>query len=1190
KLTMKPLTAEAERDLRNHATRTKLLSLHMVLTILQQHMHVFIVPDAVVWSGSGSRHALVSFIDMTSQYLCPTLSRNMTSPVPQVFELNNEIFCQTVQSLRTKLRQEIGVPFHEIFLPALELRTATYDRKSSYSPDEHHNQTLRLRRRLLHIRFQIQRHPTPLSAPQSSPTSKSQLPPSLTTTALGLPEVPGSGATTEAQLRHQALETLVAVLISLVTWGITAPKEREKAEAERERGGGALRGEHVDGQTQRHVHTRPRTTLHLYTRSQRQYGRRPEPAFRLPGEAQKIDRFMLKFAERYIESDSKTPSANADAAHVLSYSVILLNTDAHNPQIKKTHDKNELIRNNRGINDNADLPVDMLNKIYDEIMTNEIRMKGELEASIMKTPARPWPPRPAGSPAPSRPSAANCSARRTLSSQAPWRTRPRRCPKLWSVPSAARARRSADEVFYPASHFVHVRPMVEAVWLSLLVALSGPLHETDALDVVELCLEGFNDTDRYDARQLHVLNNLVEIKGKNMEATKALLDVAVSEGNNLKGSWHEVPSCVSSLEHMQLITSGVNMPDAREGGLTKALPNEALAHESRSTHITIAADMALCDVSWEENQSSGLSQHPRLFSLQKLVEMSYYNMGRIRLEWSNFYARQVCCHSNPHVGFFALDSPRQVAIRSLEKEELPHFKFQKDFLKPFEFTMNHNSNPEIRDMVLQCLQQMAQARVPTKRITGPAFEIVTRLHKEHFTAIVRYRAFADLTVCVTDFCKVAKYQKISLLAIAMLRGTIPILLATPECGLAPTGGTAAGTGGDDLMIRFWYPVLFSFYDVIINGEVLRLALDSLFSTLKRYGVVFPVEFWDTVTQELLFPTFAVLKSSQDLSRFSTQEDMSVWLSTTMIQALRDLIDLHTFYFEILERFLDGLLDLLCVCICQENDTLARIGTSCLQQLLESNVKKFSAARWDRVASTFVKLFETTTPHQLFDDSLRVDINSTSPEPQDSSQGNDSTILPAPLSPSQEGAPATGKPSLHERRRIFKHLIVKCALQLLLIERTNELLWNEGVYSTIPLQNLLQFMQVLDHSYQFARMFNGDKDLRTKLWRVGFMKHLPNLLKQESSSAATLVHVLSRMYFDPRAEDQAARPQVAERSLPLGLRGFVRFDDRAYNRYLPAIYPVAADLLARDTSLEAKESLRDYFMRVGYAQWIVERPA
>jgi len=259
----------------------------------------------------------------------------------------------------------------------------------------------------------------------------------------------------------------------------------------------------------------------------------------------------------------------------------------------------------------------------------------------------------------------------------------------------------------------------------------------------------------------------------------------------------------------------------------------------------------------------------------------------------------------------------------------------------------------------------------------------------------------------------------------MLRGVIPVMLNTPECGLTASGPQNIGV--DDPMIKYWFPVLFGFYDIIMNGEDLEVrrlsvyaftcsytsylhsaaicrALDSLFNTLKKHGSSFPVEFWDTVCQELLFPIFAVLKSSQDLSRFSTQEDMSVWLSTTMIQALRDLIDLYTFYFDILERFLDGLLDLLCVCICQgkpsdeatkcvnadyffaENDTLARIGTSCLQQLLESNIKKLSVARWERVATTFVKLFRTTTPHQLFDENLRVEIDSGTPEPQETNGG------------------------------------------------------------------------------------------------------------------------------------------------------------------------------------------------------------
>lgn len=34
-------------------------------------------------------------------------------------------------------------------------------------------------------------------------------------------------------------------------------------------------------------------------------------SFRLPGESQKIDRYMLKFAERYIDGNSQTPFANA---------------------------------------------------------------------------------------------------------------------------------------------------------------------------------------------------------------------------------------------------------------------------------------------------------------------------------------------------------------------------------------------------------------------------------------------------------------------------------------------------------------------------------------------------------------------------------------------------------------------------------------------------------------------------------------------------------------------------------------------------------------------------------------------------------------------------------------------------------------------------------------------------------------
>jgi brefeldin A-inhibited guanine nucleotide-exchange protein len=55
--------------------------------------------------------------------------------------------------------------------------------------------------------------------------------------------------------------------------------------------------------------------------------------FWLPGEAQKIDRMMEKFAERYC-SQNEGVFANPDTAYVLAYSLIMLNTDAHSSQAR----------------------------------------------------------------------------------------------------------------------------------------------------------------------------------------------------------------------------------------------------------------------------------------------------------------------------------------------------------------------------------------------------------------------------------------------------------------------------------------------------------------------------------------------------------------------------------------------------------------------------------------------------------------------------------------------------------------------------------------------------------------------------------------------------------------------------------------------------------------------------------------
>lgn len=82
--------------------RSKLLSLHLVLTVLNSHMSLFVDPTAIIYSSSTNE--ATNFVQAINQYLCLSLSRNAVSPVPQVFEISVEIFWRVLAGMRTKLK------------------------------------------------------------------------------------------------------------------------------------------------------------------------------------------------------------------------------------------------------------------------------------------------------------------------------------------------------------------------------------------------------------------------------------------------------------------------------------------------------------------------------------------------------------------------------------------------------------------------------------------------------------------------------------------------------------------------------------------------------------------------------------------------------------------------------------------------------------------------------------------------------------------------------------------------------------------------------------------------------------------------------------------------------------------------------------------------------------------------------
>ncbi|KAH0481838.1 MAG: uncharacterized protein KVP18_004203 [Porospora cf. gigantea A] len=96
--------------------------------------------------------------------------------------------------------------------------------------------------------------------------------------------------------------------------------------------------------------------------------------FRLPAEAQKIERIVEQFASCYFEGrPESSPIHTSDCAFVLTFSLIMLHTDAHSreirPESKMT--KEQFIRNNGGINGSEDLPREYLSTLYDLITAEE---------------------------------------------------------------------------------------------------------------------------------------------------------------------------------------------------------------------------------------------------------------------------------------------------------------------------------------------------------------------------------------------------------------------------------------------------------------------------------------------------------------------------------------------------------------------------------------------------------------------------------------------------------------------------------------------------------------------------------------------------------------------------------------------------------------------------------------------------
>ncbi|KAK2432201.1 SEC7 guanine nucleotide exchange family protein [Trifolium repens] len=282
--------------------------------------------------------------------------------------------------------------------------------------------------------------------------------------------------------------------------------------------------------------------------------------FRLPGEAQKIDRIMEKFAERFCKCNPSSFSS-ADTAYVLAYSVIMLNTDAHNNMVKDKMTKADFIRNNRGIDDGKDLPEEYLGALYDKIVRNEIKMKADSSAPQSKQ---------------------ENSFNRLLGldgilNLVNWKQNEEKAVGangllIRHIQEQFKSNsRKSESAYHVVTDVAILRFMVEVCWGPMLAAFSVTLDQSDDRVATSQSLQGFRHAVHVTAvmgmqtqrdafvtsvAKFTYLHCAGDMKQKNVDAVKAIISIAIEDGDHLQEAWEHILTCLSRIEHLQLLGEG----------------------------------------------------------------------------------------------------------------------------------------------------------------------------------------------------------------------------------------------------------------------------------------------------------------------------------------------------------------------------------------------------------------------------------------------------------------------------------------------------------------------------------------------------------------------------------------------------------------------------------------------------------
>ncbi|PVV04477.1 hypothetical protein BB560_001020 [Smittium megazygosporum] len=658
-----------------------------------------------------------------------------------------------------------------------------------------------------------------------------------------------------------------------------------------------------------------------------------------------------------------------------------------------------------------------------------------------------------------------------------------------------------------------------------------------------------------------------ELRHKNLKPTRS------KNGLNLQNNLHAetLPPSISSLEADNLsvndgsINSELNTPNVNG---THKISSPGLPHQRHSLNYSnfglSQSDQSFLRIT---NSLPVLKSSSRLCMLTRIIEIVYYNMNRVKFEWSNIWAilgdlfDRAGSYPDTRVAEYTLDSLRQLSNKFLELDELPHFQFQRQFLRPFVTVLEYQSSLVIasngqtanvgdrfvKDMVLNCIKQIIETKSSKlksgwrsvlmvsqiaadddeDKIAEMGFKLSKMSCESLMSMLVDSKRvqdhndnekFCELLNCLSAYALNSNRLRISLQAIDQLFYTAQFIKIPLE-----------NNSDTENFMEFYLRSLFeNLHQIVLCSDDLEIrshALERCYAVATLKAKEMTPELWKYFFENIAFALFAEVKDGTILSsKNSNADEVELWISTTLLKALRLMVGLFSFGFENeidLNVFIREFLVLLNSCICLDNETLSRIGAASMQDFVERGYKYFSTEIKSEITQLIASLLEQSRPELLFKLGSKIQYDESTVGDSDELYFKITMKCVLQLQLISSIADIFISPSFSTRLSQYENPLYSEDIGAQQAEQAEEMTLF-GLRTGLPFRrspiinyfshrDLMQIFDSLDQSRVFAHKFNSNLSLRRRLVERGITPQLPSLLRQETNSSLIELLLLESLY-------------------------------------------------------------------------------